>query len=258
MFFFKKIASRFLFPVPVTIMALCMGLALLRSARRQRAGRLLIMAGAVLLVSFSFKPLPDMLLGPLEHRFPPLDVDRLTPAMKSAITHVVVLGGGHVSDPALPAVSQLTSSTLVRLVEGIRVHRLLPGSRLVLSGGSLGDPVSDAVVMSKAAAALGVPSSSILLENLSRDTKDQARMLLPVLGDRPFVLVTSASHMPRSVALFRHLGMQPVPAPAGHLAKNAPETFFTEWFPEARNIRKAERAVYEYLGTAWAMMRGLI
>jgi uncharacterized SAM-binding protein YcdF (DUF218 family) len=63
---------------------------------------------------------------------------------------------------------------------------------------------------------MGVPKDNMIIEEASKDTKDQARLIKPIVGTAPFVLVTSAIHMPRSMALFEKLGMNPIPAPAGN------------------------------------------
>lgn len=154
--------------------------------------------------------------------------------------------------------SNRSSVSLVRLVEGIRLQKVLPGSKLILSGGSPFDPVPNAKVMADVALALGVKEEDIILESLSRDTKDEAQGVLNVVGGDRFVLVTSASHMPRSVALFEHLGMRPIPAPVGHHVKARLGMSPAMFFPKAGGLLKAQMAVHEYLGLVWARMRGHI
>jgi len=72
--------------------------------------------------------------------------------------------------------------------------------------------------------------------------------------------VTSAFHMPRAVALFRKVGLRPVPAPADYEIKRSRETGITpETFqPHADNFKRTEKAAYEYLGLVWARLRGAI
>ena len=41
---------------------------------------------------------------------------------------IVVLGGGHVSDPSLPANSQINPAALARVVEGVRLYKAIPGA----------------------------------------------------------------------------------------------------------------------------------
>ena len=106
--------------------------------------------------------------------------------------------------------------------------------------------------MAEVASVLGVDEREMVLESESRDTKDEARIIKEMVGEDRFVLVTSASHMPRSMALFRKQGMDPIPAPVGHWVKeNRSGITPGAVFPGAEGLMKAERAVYEYLGIIW-------
>ena len=100
-----------------------------------------------------------------------------------------------------------------------------------MSGGGVYDPVSDAEVMARVAGEIGVPERDIILESKSKDTRDEALFIKPIVGKGPFVLVTTASHIPRSMALFNKLGMNPIPSPVGHCIKDRQRvTFFTLFF----------------------------
>jgi uncharacterized SAM-binding protein YcdF (DUF218 family) len=171
---------------------------------------------------------------------------------------IVVLGGGHVSDPKLPITSQISEPSLVRLVEGIRIHRGLPGSKLVLSGGKPFETISNAEIMAGVAIAIGVKNQDLILEDISKDTEDEARLIQEIVGQEQFILVTSASHMPRSMALFKKLEMDPIPAPTDYLVKESLEMNPNKFYPRAENLDRAERAFHEYLGLAWAKLRGKI
>jgi uncharacterized SAM-binding protein YcdF (DUF218 family) len=75
-------------------------------------------------------------------------------------------------------------------------------------------------------------------------------------GDR-LVLVTSAMHMPSSMGLCRAAGLEPVAAPVGHLVKASQGGSPARYFPSPDGLRKAQRAVHEYLGLAWNRVRGM-
>jgi uncharacterized SAM-binding protein YcdF (DUF218 family) len=175
---------------------------------------------------------------------------------ESAIKYVVVLGGGHTSDPELPLISQIGRNSLVRLMEGIRIYRKYPWVKLILSGGRVFDPVPEADTMARVAMEIGVPENDIILESKSKDTKDQAKIIKSIIGSEPFVLVTSASHMPRSMAMFRKLGMSPIPSPIGHRVRGGQGLSPHSFFPGTGNLRKAELAVHEYLGLTWSKLMG--
>ena len=143
-----------------------------------------------------------------------------------------------------------------RLIEGIRLHRALPGSTLVLSGGAVFDPVPGAEAMAKMAQLLGVDTTALLLESASRDTAEHARLLQPVIGRDSFVLVTSAYHMLRAVPLFEKRGMNPLPAPTAHRILGSHGFHPSNLFPGVGGFSTARLVMHEYVGLAWAKVRG--
>ncbi|MFC1516911.1 YdcF family protein, partial [Thermodesulfobacteriota bacterium] len=166
------------------------------------------------------------------------------------------LGGGHTADENLPVTGQLSYASLVRLVEGIRIHNDLPKSKLILSGSAVYSKISEARAMADVAVSLGLDAKSVILESESRDTKDQARIIKRIIGDDRFILVTSAAHMSRAMALFNSREMNPIPAPIGHIIKSDDELRPGSFFPGAGNIGKIEYLFHEYMGLAWAKFRG--
>jgi uncharacterized SAM-binding protein YcdF (DUF218 family) len=250
LFTLKKIVGRFLLPLPLISLTFLAGLLLLWFTRKQKAGKVLVTCSALLLLALGTGLVSRLILPPLENAFPSFD-----PALHEAqdIRWVVVLGGGSFSsDHPLP--TGLASDSLYRIVEGLRILRQLPEAKLLLSGGWAWTPDTDANRMRSLVVSLGFPEERIVLEAASRDTEEQAVEIRKILGDQPFVLVTTADHMHRSMLLFLAQGLQPIPAPTGHSYGNDGPALF----PRAREIANAERAVYEYLGIVWARMRGRI
>lgn len=255
-FVFKKSVSLFLFPMPIIVTLLLIGVGLLWFTKKQWAGKATVTLGVIGLALVSFKPLPNRFLESLEQTYPPYAlVNRQAPSESAPpVEFIVVLAGGHVHDGRLPVTSQLSPGTLVRLAEGIRIYRKHPGSKLVVDG--WGEVVSTAELMERLAVELGVPRQDIMMEPRSKDTKDEARLLQLIVGDRPFVLVTSAAHMPRTMAMFEKQGMHPIPAPTGHRVLRRQQTKLADFFPNSGSIGRAENVVYEYLAWMWAKLRG--
>ena len=112
--------------------------------------------------------------------------------------------------------------------------------------------------MAGVAEIMGIGYNKLVLEELSKDTKDQARLIYEIVGDERFILVTSASHMPRSMALFQKSGMKPIAAPTDYWVKERQGISPGVFFPNASSLRKMERVVYEYLGLGWARFLGQI
>jgi uncharacterized SAM-binding protein YcdF (DUF218 family) len=211
----KKLISLCLLPIPLALALLVIGAVLLWFVSRQRKGRILVTMGAGLLLVVSWEPTSRWLLAPLTSYRPLQD-----PATTAAGARwVVVLAGGYDPSPGLPATSRLSGPTLERLIEGIRIHRLLPGSKLLMSGGTrpgYPDDIAASEIMVQAAEELGVPRVETAQESRSLDTQDEAVFVRQVVGQDRLVLVTSVMHLRRSMKLFQNLGMAPIPAPAGH------------------------------------------
>jgi uncharacterized SAM-binding protein YcdF (DUF218 family) len=261
MFLFKKIVSRFLFPIPLCLEVLLIGLLLLWFTRKQKAGRIVVTLAGVLLFFFGNHLFSGTLLTPLESTYPPLFTapEARAPVGLREAKFIVVLASGFSQEPDRPITVQLDESSIARLVEGVRLSKVLNCCKLVLSGGPGPDSVSsEAQDMAQLAQDLGVGRQEMILDTNSRDTEDEARHVAPIVGQQPFILVTEASHMPRAMALFMKHGTRPIADPVDF--RTAPSQAITpdEFFPGAGALGGSERAVYEYLGLAWEKILGKI
>ncbi|MDI9569867.1 MAG: ElyC/SanA/YdcF family protein [Pseudomonadota bacterium] len=256
LFILKKIIGNFLMPLTVIIVIIVVGLPMLgRKKRRQTTGIFLIILATTLLAAFSYGFIVNALVTPLERRYPPLLNPEQHP-QAGDIKYVVVLGGGSLPEGKIPLSNRLTPESLARLLEGLNVYRRLQGTKLILSGGTLSrdiPPESDA--LAKVALAMGAREEDLIQEAQSLDTPDQARLIAASIGRAPFVLVTSAIHMPRSMLLFRKQGLDPIPAPTDYLAVPQSSLHPGIFFPGAVHLRKAEAAFHEYLGLIVAYLK---
>jgi len=178
-----------------------------------------------------------------------------------------------VDDPSKPLTAQLSSSSLTRLTEGVRLWRLRPEAILVTSGAlSRGRPQAE--IAADLAEQLGVPLEQIRTLSEARNTEEEARAYAALhryltgrmglddedhttSADQPQpILVTSASHMSRALAAFRHEGLDPIPAPTAHRATPRHFDLPTDFAPSADDLRTTEAAWHEFLGRAWAWVRG--
>lgn len=251
MFLFKKLVAPLLLPLPLCLLLIAAGLALLWFSRRQKAGRIIATSGFAVLVVVSYGWISHPLLQSLERRYPPV-----AEADMAGAKWVVVLGGGTSSDSSLPITSRATGTTLARLVEGIRLHRQIPGSRLLLSGSAVFGSGSDAESMQAIALALGVSPERIVLDDESPDTESQAVNVARIVKGEPSVVVTSAYHMRRSMGLFTSAGVKAIAAPAQYFAQGNRGFSPADLYPGVPGLVTAQIVENEYLGSAWAMLRG--
>ena len=250
-FIVSKLLLNILLPPGSLLLLMLSGFILLRWHRN--AGRALIAAGMVLLYGLSLDPVADRLIRPLEAFYRPLSEG---PVKADAI---VVLGGGSRDLSWVPKEPELSRGSLERLVEAVQLARKhhLP---LVMSGGS-GDPkpgtVLEADVMADVAMKLGFPAKDIVIENRSRNTWENAEAVQKLLPGKTVVLVTSAFHMRRSVAMFKKQGFSVLPAPACYLSQTRHGSY-TDYFPQAGALATSSTAIAEYISLSWYRMTGKI
>jgi uncharacterized SAM-binding protein YcdF (DUF218 family) len=258
MFLLKKFIATMLFPAALSAELIVLGLVLMLAMRRRMLGRFCIGAGVALFLALSQNAVGDALLRPLESEFAALHDPLAAKTGRRRPRWVVVLGGGHRTDSFIPLTSRLTPSSLGRLIEGIRLHRLLPDAKLLLSGGGpLGGSI-EAEELRRVALSLGMEGRKIAIEDQSRNTRDQAVLIRKIVGKDGFILVTSASHMPRAVMMFQKEGMDPLPAPVDHLVSKSPLPVLMRFVPSSIALMKSRRAFYEYLALTFAKLRGHI
>lgn len=248
LFLLKKAAGELMGPLSIGLIVALFGLTALYLERLRIAKPLLTLA-FVWIALVSYEPVSDMLVRPLEQTYPSLIE---TPV---AVDYILVLGNGHTSDAKLPVSAQVSSAALARLNEGIRHYYRLPGSKLIVSGyNGLHDPNTHAALQKKVAVSLGVDAEDILMFEKTKDTFEEAEAMKRVVGDRPFILVTSATHMPRAYQIFTSLGLNPIAAPTDHAAVGASEWLHT---PNGNSLHKSDKAFHEYYGLIWEWVKTL-
>lgn len=213
--------------------------------RSWKAGLVLSLALAILyFLATAFGA--NRLLHPLEGAYPVL----LSPP---EVTAIVILSGGENFYEGRPALGMLPSSTLARLVEGVRLFRTLGGRPTLWVVGGEGFTGSGVPLMAQAAWELGVPREKVRWLTASRNTWEDALWVAQSLGPTPFILVTSAFHMPRALRCFWAQGLAPIPAPCGHRA--LPTRSVQSFLPSAQALATSALAVREYLALLWYRLR---
>ncbi len=262
MFFgLKKLIAYFLMPLPLCLWLMLAGLLLTRSkvARRAKLGRTLVVTAATLLFLFGNKFVSLSLVRPLEFRYaaiPELPAGEPVPPALAACRYIVVLGSGNADTPGRAALSQMSQSALARITEAVRLLRALPKAKLVLSGPPVGTKPSHATMLARSAMSLGIERDRIVLIEQVRDTEDESLAVRAQLGGEPFGLVTSAWHMPRSVALFRHAGMDPLPCPADFTGHDDGAWHWNDLLWDVESLERSTWAVRERIGYLWIWLRG--
>ena len=252
--FFSKFLPVLIYPLGITIVLVIAALFLGRWPRGQRV---VLVTAVILLWLSSTRMTAYTITRSLEQQFRP-------PAEWPTAEAIVVLGSG-----ALP---QIAPRTLVEVNEagdreilGAWLYRQGKAAKIVVSGGTVpwvnpeGIP-SGAETMATFLGVLGVPPEALVLEARSRNTYENAlftREMLAATGEKRILLVTSATHMPRSVRLFEAQGFVVIPAAADFQVTDADWALMfapdlavqaLNWVPEAQYLEMTTRALKEYVG----------
>jgi uncharacterized SAM-binding protein YcdF (DUF218 family) len=195
------------------LIALGLFAALLLLTRFAAFGRGLLVIVILVLAIAGLSPLGNILLSPLESRFPAWDASRGAP------DGIVVLGGPIDADVSVVHGMPVTLGGADRLIQAAALARRYPNARILFTGGSANLITAGAKEADYAAeilTSLGIAKERLILERQSRNTYENAvfskAIVTPKPGER-WLLVTSAYHMPRSVGLFRKVGFAVEPYP---------------------------------------------
>ena len=243
-FFIKKIIGFWILPLSICVLFIASGLILLWLKKYQKQGKYLATIGLLLLFIFSWQPTSYRLLAPIESQYSKFD--------NMPVDYIVVLGNEVISDSRLSPFEQLSSSARARLMEGLRIVRAQPHTKIIFSGYAGKNNKSCAEVYAQAATEFGLDASRIIKLSEPKDTHDEAISVKEIVGEKTVALVTSASHMARSKYYFDQAGVNSIAAPTFYLAKQKP---YLDLKFNADGLLQSERAIHEYVGQIWQRIK---
>lgn len=258
-FWVKKFIGYWIMPVPACLALFVLGVVLLRSARRERAGRTVVLVATVLFLLFSNKYVSTALVRPLEVAYPAIPDfapgAALPPAL-AACRYVVVLGSGNADTPGVSALDELSVSGRARITAAVRILRLLPRAHLLVSGPAEDGGVTHATVLERAAVSLGIRPDRIARIEHARDTEEESLAVKRRIGRAPVVLVTSAWHMVRAMALFHAAGLNPVACPTDYSSQWDGRFHWRDFLWDFESLQRSSYAIHERVGYLWIALRG--
>ncbi len=252
MFTLSQITHGLVQPGNVLVLVLALGLVLTLRRRTRRLGTWVMGVATALLVLIMLLPIGAWLLAPLENRFPRPD------PMPAAVTGIIVLGGGQDARLTVDRGAVTVNGAAERMIEGVGLMARYPDADVYFTGG-LGVPgMTEADVARAFFEIMGADMARIRFERGARNTHENAVLLYDLVKPEPgqtWLLVTSASHMTRSVASFRKAGWQVTAFPVDY---QTPQT--GDWrvgFSLAGHLRGLDAALREYVGLVayWALGR---
>jgi uncharacterized SAM-binding protein YcdF (DUF218 family) len=180
---------------------------------------------------------------------------------------IVVLGGG--TRPRIaPRPFYEINEAGDRILYGSWLYKQDKAPLLIVTGGRAewmgegGNPESED--MAAIAELFGVPSSAIIQESESLNTRENAvntRQIMAGKGINQVLLVTSAMHMPRAMQIFRKVGIEAIAAPTDFLTvrneNNKGWGILLELLPNAEALKNTTNAIKEYIGMLAYQLAGL-
>jgi len=254
LFYISKILWALLQPSMLLLILLISG-ALLLGTRYQRAGKRLVIAGALLLLIGGLLPLSTWLILPLEDRF-------ARPQLAgTSVDGIVVLGGVEDSRVATGRGVHALNEAAERLTEAAALARRYPNAKIVFTGGAieiLTAPTIGADAAGRVLEDIGLGGDRLLLERKARTTWENAVYAKALANPKPgerWLLVTSAWHMPRSMGAFRNAGFEVEPWPVDYRTAGARDAvrFFES---PIEGMRRLEFVLREWIGLVAYRMTG--
>ena len=214
------------------------------------------MTGGLALLLFGLLPTATFLARPLESRFP-------RPELPDRVDGVVLLSGAE-----RPKASQAYGEPQLgwhggRYVTTLMIAAAHPEAQIVFSGGPLQEPGRGELETQPAVAAAilssvpGLDPARVSFDESSRDTcmhpqgvRDHAQ---PAAGEN-WIVVTSAIHLPRTVACFRAIGWQVIPYPADY--QTDPPGWGVGNLRIGKNLALLDLALHEWVGLAYYRLSG--
>jgi len=213
---------------------------------REKLGKELIVASTALIFFVSTLPVYEILLFPLENRFP------IPEPLPEKIDGIIVLGGAEI-----PKLTQLRgqislTDSVERLTTFISLARKYSDAKLVYAGGQGAITAQEYKSANTARLffeQMGLDTSRIIIDSQSRNTHENVENALqlaqPGKGEN-WVLITSAWHMPRAVGIFRKLNWQVIPYPVDFKKTERLEMNFK--LPRFSTIGSVSDIIYEWIG----------
>ncbi len=252
----SKFLSKLLYPVGLMTCLLLAGL-LMRASGHKKSGITMLFMSITILIASSLPGVSYRALSYLERQFLPVSIN------EQPYVPVIVLLGNNLAMPKEPRLNTEMTQTSDRLLHTFRLFKAGKADRIFISGGNVfGDyhQRGEAHYSKQLLIEWGIPESVIDIETQSRSTRDNALqtydyLLKKQLLNQPFLLVTSASHMPRAHATFRALNLDAVPATTDITITQSDRPTLFYWLPSVEAIVAMTTFVHEYVGLMFYRVR---
>ena len=188
------------------------------------------------------RPVADLMLYPLEKQYNAPEIRTLK---ESGVNQVVVLTGGGFPVRGELLSSALPPASLSRFISGLELASRIGSNPVIIFSGTAGRGIPDRKTSEemRRLSVILIPTQKALSETQSSSTAEHPGAIKRYVPG-PFVLVTSAYHMPRTMRTFRKAGLSPVPYPVDFLTTGS--YHWSAWIPSFENLRELDIGLREY------------
>ena len=232
-------------PASLLFTLLFLGVALACWPRTRMLG---IRLGAAMLAVFMIigvLPVVDWVLRPLEEHVP-------QSPLPPHVDGIVVLGGSEQAVIAEARNRPELNNAADRLVEFVGLARQYPQARLIYSGGGIHwgrTTLNEADIARRVFILLGLEPDRVEFDSQSRNTAENAQFskaLAQPKDGEVWLLITSASHMPRALNAFQTVSWPVLPYPVDY--RTGRRHGFSLDFRPLGNLLTLDGAIREWVG----------
>lgn len=232
-FILKKFVSFFLEPYSFIFILLVLGFIFLLFNSLKRA-KIFIFLSLVCAFVFSYSGFSNMLMKPLEDKYKKIENYEDLKDIKYAI----LLGG----------------DLEARAYEVLKLYQNIDTLKIITSGYRGHSIISQALEAKNKLVNLGVSQEDIIIQEEPKDTIDEAISLKNIVKDEKFILVTTASHMPRAMKIFESEGLNPIAAPTAFTVKELESANYLS----IQELKKTNMALHEYIEIIWLDVKNFL
>lgn len=263
MFTFLKIIQSFL--LPPSLIALGLVACLFFFIRgKQKTGTVLLTIVLLFYYLLSIEPIAYFFAKSLEKNNKTIALEKEAANVEA----IVILAGGVNKKGGGRIDHELSGPSWRRLWHGIELFKKFKGELPILFSGGSGDPFDptpvEAYLAKSYATTIGIPDGMFWVESKSRNTFESGIEIKRILDEHfagvkhhRIILVTSALHMPRSIAVMKKIGLNPIPSSADFaIGKLTLDPF--SFFPSLHNLYISNFAIHEWIGIGGYKLLGRI
>lgn len=242
MLYFMKVLFSLVSPPGIWVLVLAVISAMIYKSKRNLS--LILGALAATIYISSIPIVADQLVRSLESKYYP-------PEQLNGEVLIILAGGTTADTPGVGGPGHPSGETSGRIITTAALHHKyqLP---IIISGGQVYKEYgTESEIIRNSLIALGVTDESIIVENKSRSTEENALYVYNILENNGFkapILVTSALHMARSVKHFEDANISVIPYPTGYMSSRKTRIELNTFLPSYEAVNKTGHAFKEYAG----------